>query len=45
MGQSRLNHVIILHVHKQRTDDLDICEVAKDFVSKNNRRQEYFGHY
>ena len=38
MGQSRLNHVIILHAHKQRTDDLDICEVAKEFAGKHNRR-------
>lgn len=45
MGQSRLNHFIVLHAHKQRTDDLDICEVAKDFASKNSRRQDYFGHF
>ena len=40
MGQSRLNHVIILHAHKQHTDDLDICEVAKEFAGKNNHRRE-----
>ena len=45
MGQSRLNHVIILNAHKQRTNELDICEVAKDFASKNSRREEYFGHF
>ena len=45
IGQSHLNHDIILHAHKQRIDDLDICEVAKEFAGKNNRRREYFGHF
>ena len=45
MGQSHLNHVIILNAHKQRTNELDICEVAKDFAGKNSRREEYFGHF
>ena len=43
MSQKRLNHVIILHTHKQRTDDLDLYEIAKEFASANSRRQDFFG--
>ena len=45
MGQSCLEYFIILHAHKQHTDDLDICEVAKDFASKDDHRQDYFEHF
>ena len=31
MTQKRLNHIILLHAHKQRTDDLDLVKVAQDF--------------
>ena len=42
MSQPRLNHIVLLHSHKERTDALDLIHIAKIFVSMNNRRQEFF---
>ena len=42
MSQPRLNHIVLLHSHKERTDALDLIHIAKTFVSVNNRRQENF---
>ena len=38
MTQERLNHVIMLHTHKDRTDEIELTEIAKEFVSFNERR-------
>ena len=38
MGQERLNHLMILHAHKSRTDKLNVIDIANDFVSKSERR-------
>ena len=43
MGQERVNSVMILHVHQTETDDLDLKEVAKDFISLNEYRRSLFG--
>ena len=42
MSQPKLNHIVLLHSHKERTDALDLVHIAKTFVSVNNRRQEFF---
>ena len=31
--QHRLNHCMLLHVHRQQTDELDLNTIAKEFVS------------
>jgi hypothetical protein len=36
MGQQRLNDVMLLHIHKERTDRIDIKSVARAFVSAND---------
>ena len=41
MSQKKLNHVVMLHTHKQRTDDLDLYKIAKEFSSANSRRQDF----
>ena len=33
-GDSRLNHLMMLHVHKDRTDALTLVDVANDFVGE-----------
>ena len=43
MTTQRLNHMMILHVHKHLTDLLDLHRVAAEFVSRNERRQHCFG--
>ncbi len=45
MTQQRLNNLMVLHVHKDHTDKLNLCEVANEFVSVNERRQEVFGTF
>ena len=36
---------MLLHTHKDRTDNINRLEIAKDFVSFNNRRINFFGHF
>ena len=31
--QARLNHLIILHAHRERTDSLCLRDVASDFIA------------
>ena len=45
MTQKRLNHLIVMHIHKERTDQLDLSSIAKEFVSVNERRKSYFGSW
>ena len=45
MTQERLNHVMLLHTHKDKTDELELTQIAKDFISFNERRTGFFGHF
>ena len=45
MGQDRLNSLMVLHVHKELTDEIELQEVANDFIMKCPRRQEVFGKF
>lgn len=42
--QTRLNNLLVLHVHKQRTDELDLSACLNDFVSENEHRCVDFYH-
>ena len=37
MTEECLNNVVLLHIHKDRSDQLDLMEVANLFVSANLR--------
>ena len=37
MTQRRLNHLMLLHVHKDKTDNIDLKEISNDFVCNENR--------
>ena len=43
--QSRLNNIMMLHVHKDRTDKLNLIDVANDFVHGSSHRLELFGRF
>ena len=43
MTQARLNHCLLLHVLRDKTDQLDKKDVAKEFIERNERRRNYFG--
>ena len=45
MNQSRLNHLVILTVHKELTDMLDLSACAKEFVCGNEHRLSVFGRF
>ena len=45
MTQERLNNLMILHVHKEYSDELNLHDVANEFVSVNERRQQVFGQF
>ena len=44
MSSQRLNHLMILHVHKDSTEKLDLHEISSLFISRNERRQNVFGN-
>ena len=44
MGQERLNHILLLNVHQDETDLIDLKSVARDFISLNDVRRNVFGH-
>ena len=41
-GDSRLNHHMMLHVHKDETDVPTLVDVANDFVGKKENRKQLF---
>ena len=41
----RLNHLLMLHVHQEKVDNLDMISVANDFVERNDRRKQVFGTF
>ena len=38
-----LNHLMVLHVQKDRTDSLNMAEVTNAFVERNDSRHPIFG--
>ena len=45
MTQKRLNHVMLLHIYKEKVDQLDLKEIAKSFIEANARRKAFFGEF
>ena len=45
MSQLRLNNLLILHAHKDRTDDLVIPSCLNEFVRGNEHRMSVFGDF
>ena len=45
MTQSRLNHLMILQVHKEMTDSLNLVDCANDFVGSSEHRLSVFGKF
>ena len=44
-GECRLNHLMLLHVHKELADGIDMVEVANLFLGDNQRRKHLFGKF
>lgn len=45
MTQERLNNLMTVHVHKDKTDLMDMKRIAELFVSRNDRRIAMFGKF
>ena len=45
MNQNRLNHVMILHLNKEKVDNLDLDTIGNEFVEGNEHRLKYFGKF
>ena len=43
MGQQRLNNLMVLHVHKDMTDAIDLQKIANEFVGDSEHRLKIFG--
>jgi hypothetical protein len=43
MSQQRLNHLMLLHVHKSHTDDLDLIDVTNNSIDGGDHRKHFFG--
>ena len=43
MTQPRLNNMMLLYIHKEKTDQIDDVPIAKSFIMENERRRHYFG--
>ena len=44
MGDDRLLHVMVLHVHKQLADSLDLIQAANQFIASNDSKSRYSEH-
>ena len=45
MNACRLNNLLLLHIHRSKTDALDLEIIARKFISINSRRENYFGKF
>ena len=45
MSQQYLNHCMILHIHCDKTDKLELTEIAQDFIERNDRRKVFLGRF
>ena len=41
MSQLRMNNLMVLHIHKENLDQLNMVEVANDFVTGSEDRLEH----
>jgi len=45
MTQERLDHLILLNTHKDLLDEISVEHIAKEFISKNDTRRNFFGNF
>ena len=44
MGQARLNHIMLLNIHKEEAEKMSLAGVVTEFAAKNDRRRADFGY-
>ena len=45
MNQIHVNNIMVLHVHKERTDNLDLIEIAREFARGSENQLSIFGSF
>ena len=45
MSQLRMNNLMVLHLYKQSLDQMNMVEVANDFVAESEHRLTLFGKF
>ena len=45
MTEERLNNYLLMHIHKNLADTLNIKDIAEEFISGNVERKTYFGTF
>ena len=45
MTQSRSNHLMILHLNKEKLDSLDLNAIGNQFVQGSEHRLQFFGKF
>ena len=45
MTEKRLNNCLLLHIHKELTNSLDLISIAKEFIGRHDERKKYFGNF
>ena len=43
--QNRLNHAMLLHIYKEKTDALFMIDIANEFVGYSEHRYRKFGRF
>ena len=43
MTQARLNNFMVLHVHKDRLDKIDLSQIGNKFIAAHDHRRSIFG--
>jgi len=43
MGQQTLNNLMVLHVHKDMTDAIDLQKISTEFIGDSDHRLKFFG--
>ena len=44
-GDSGMNHLMVLHAHRDKTDAINLIDVANDFVGDNETRKSMLGKF
>ena len=37
------NDVMLLHIHKNKVDRIELTDIARQFIQTNERRKKFFG--
>ena len=45
MTQVRLNNLMVLHIHRDKLDNLNLSQIGNQFIEAHDNRRSIFGHF